>query len=90
MLYDKCLLKTDTLLTDILSKYLPSDIDDKWYKVTIHDVLLHRIGFGCGLLDIDCDDASLYPTFDYLQIVLNTKLKYEPGTVYQYSDYMFH
>ena len=90
MLYDKGLLKTDTLLTDILSKYLPSDIDEKWYKVTIHDVLLHKIGFGCGLLDIDCDDASLYPTFDYLQIVLNTKLKYEPGTVYQYSDAAYY
>ncbi|MBQ2891804.1 MAG: serine hydrolase [Bacilli bacterium] len=90
MLYDKGLLKPSTLLTDILSKYLPSDIDEKWYKVTIHDVLLHKTGFGCGLLDIDCDDASLYPTFDYLQIVLNTKLKYEPGTVYQYTDAAYY
>lgn len=90
LLYDKGLIKPSDFVVDILKKYIPSGIDDKWNRVTIHDVLLHKIGFGSGLLDIDCDDASLYPTFDYLQIVLNTKLKYEPGTVHQYSDAAYY
>ena len=90
LLYDKKLLTPDTLLCDVLKKHLPSNIDSKWLKVTIHDVLKHKIGFGCGLLDIDCDDASLYPTSDYLSIVFNTKLTYEPGTVSQYTDAAYY
>lgn len=90
LLYDKGLIKLDTLLVDILNKYIPNNIDEKWYKVTIHDVLTQKVGFGSGLLDIDCDDASLYKTLDYLDIVFNTKLKYEPGTVYQYTDAAFY
>ena len=45
LLYDKGLVKPNTLLVDILRKYYPSDIDTKWTKVTIHDVLLHKVGF---------------------------------------------
>lgn len=90
LLYDKGLIKLDTLLVDILNKYIPNNIDEKWFKVTIHDVLTQKVGFGSGLLDIDCDDASLYKTLDYLDIVFNTKLKYEPGTVYQYTDAAFY
>ena len=90
LLYDKGLLNPNMLLCDILNKYLPNDIDDKWFKVTIHDVMLHKVGFGCGLLDIDCDDASLYSSNDYLKIVLETKLKYEPGTVFQYTDAAYY
>ena len=86
ILYDKGLINTNMLLCDILKKYLPNNIDRKWLKVTIHDVLLHKVGFGCGMLDIDCEDASLYPATDYLQMVFETELKYEPGTVYQYTD----
>ena len=90
ILYDRGLVTPSTLLTDILKKYLPTDIDPKWFKVTIHDVLLHKVGFGCGLLDIDCEDASLYKSFDYLHIVLSTKLTYEPGTVHQYTDAAYY
>ncbi len=90
LLYDKKLLTMDTLLVDVLKKYIPDNIDEKWNKVTIHNLLQHKVGFGCGLLDIDCEDASLYKTFDYLNIVLNTELKYEPGTVYRYTDASFY
>ena len=90
MLYDKGLIKLDDLLVKILKKHLPSHIDPLWNQVTIHDVLLHKIGFDRGLLDIDCDDASLYETSDYLKIVLNTKLTYQPGTVYQYTDAAYY
>ena len=90
LLYDKGLISTDMLLMDVLEKYKPKNIDEKWMRVTIHDLLTHKVGFGCGMLDIDCEDASLYPSFDYLDIVLNTKLKYEPGTVYQYTDAAYY
>ncbi len=90
LLYDKGLLTPDTLIVDVLKKYLPENMDEKWNKVTVHNTLLHKVGFGCGLLDIDCDDASSYPTFDYLNIVLSTKLKYDPGTVYQYTDAAYY
>lgn len=90
MLYDQGLIKPDDLLTKILNKYLPEQIDPLWHKVTIHHVLLHKIGFDKGLLDIDCDDSSLYYTNDYLQIVFNTKLTYEPGSKYQYTDAAYY
>lgn len=90
MLYDKGLITPETLVVDILKNYIPNDMDEKWYKVTIHDVLLHKVGFGTGLLDIDCDDASQYLTLDYLNIVLSTKLKYEPGTTHQYTDAAYY
>lgn len=90
MLYDKGLLTPDSLLTDILSNHIPEGIDPKWYKVTIHHLMKHEVGFGCGMLDIDCEDASLYPTTDYLQLVLKTNLKYEPGKTYQYTDAAYY
>ncbi len=90
LLYDRGLVNPKMLLCDILKKYLPENIDEKWKRVTIHDVLSQKVGFGSGLLDIDFDDASLYETFDYLDIVLKTELKYEPGTVYQYTDAAFY
>lgn len=70
ILYDKGLIKPDDLSSKILHKYLPNDIDPLWNKVSIHHVLLHKIRFDKGLLDIDCEDASFYETNDYLQIVL--------------------
>ena len=90
ILFDRGLITPDSLLTDILSKYIPDDIDPLWYKVTIHDLLKHKVGFGCGMLDIDAEDASLYPSTDYLQLVLNTKLTHLPGTKYQYTDAAYY
>lgn len=90
ILYDQGLLKPSDFLCDILRKYVPRDIDEKWLKVTIHDVLLHKVGFDKGVLDIDCEDASLYPSTDYLQMVFKTKLTYDPGTVYQYTDASYY
>ena len=90
MLYDKGLLKPSDLIVDILKKYLPTNISEKWERVTIHDALVHKVGFGSGLLDIDCDDASCYESFDYLEIVFKTKLVHEPGTVFQYTDAAYY
>lgn len=90
LLYDKGLLNVDMLLVDILKKYVPNNIDKKWRNVTINDLLLHKVGFDHGLLDIDEEDASLYSTTDYLKIIFDTKLKYDPGTFYQYTDAAYY
>lgn len=90
ILYDKGLITPKSLLTNILKKYIPKDIDPLWHKVTIHDLLKHKVGFGCGMLDIDAEDASKYPSTDYLKLVLNTKLTYTPGTKYQYTDAAYY
>jgi CubicO group peptidase (beta-lactamase class C family) len=65
-------------------------MDEKWYFVTLDHLIRHVAGFGRGLLDIDADDASAYPTTDYLSIVLTEPLKYEPGTVRQYTDAVYY
>ena len=90
LLYDKGLLTPQSFLTDILENHLPNDMDPKWNKVTIHHLMKHKVGFDRGMLDIDCEDASLYPTTDYLQIVLKTKLPHEPGSIYQYTDAAYY
>ena len=64
--------------------------DEKWKKVTVEDAILHKVGFNKGLLDIDVDDASKYETYDYLDIVFKTKLEYNPGEVYQYTDASYY
>ena len=90
MLYDRGLVRPETLLADVLGEYIPADADPNWRRVTLHDVMLHKAGFGSGLLDIDVDDASLYPTTDYLSIIFSTPLPHEPGSVHQYTDAAYY
>ena len=90
ILYDRGLLTTDTLVTDVLSDLLPYNIDPKWHKVKLHHLMLHKVGFDHSMLDIDVEDASQYPSSDYLHIVLSEPLAHEPGTHYQYTDAAFY
>ena len=90
MLYDRGLLTPDTLLTDVLSDLLPDCLDPKWCTVTLHHLMQHKVGFDRGMLDIDAEDASQYPSTDYLRIVLSALLAYEPGTYYQYTDAAYY
>ena len=90
ILFDKGLLSMDMYIIDILKKYVSNDIDEKWKKVTVEDAILHKVGFNKGLLDIDVEDASKYKTYDYLDIIFKTKLEYNPGEVYQYTDASYY
>ena len=90
ILYDRGLLTPNTLLTDVLSDLLPDSLDPKWHQVTLHHLMLHQAGFDRGMLDIDAEDASQFPSTDYLRIVLSAPLAYEPGTHYQYTDAAFY
>ena len=90
MAYDRGLIDTDTRVIDVLGKYFPASYDEKWNRVTLHHLMTHRVGFGCGLLDIDAQDATQWKTTDYLAIVLSTPLPFEPGTHFQYTDASFY
>ncbi|MEE1199500.1 MAG: serine hydrolase domain-containing protein [Christensenellales bacterium] len=83
-------LRPSDRVADILGPRMEKAVDPRWKEVTVDHVLCHRIGYGRGLLDIDADDASAYPTRDYLAIALGAPLEYAPGTHYQYTDAAFY
>lgn len=90
ILYGRRLLSPDTRLSDVLGDKFPKNIDEKWNDVTLHHLMTHHVGFGEGLLDIDAEDASKYPTRDYLSIILSTPLPHAPGEVRQYTDAAYY
>ena len=90
MLYDRGLLSPNTRLADVLGDKFPQGIDSKWQNVTLHHLMTHHVGFGEGLLDIDAEDASKYPTKDYLSIILSTPLPHAPSEVRQYTDAAYY
>ena len=91
LLYDQKKISMDDLIVDVLKKYLPLDMDEKWKRVRIHDVLRHKVGFGCGILDIDCEDASLYETTDYLKKVFIPCfiISVASWLIYKYIGYIY-
>lgn len=90
MLYDRGLLTPDTKIADILGDKIPKNADPRWQKVTLHNLMLHEVGYDIGnLLDIDSDDASSYPSKDYLSLAFSD-LPHEPGTVYKYTDAAYY
>lgn len=62
----------------------------KWAKVAFDDVMRHRAGFESGFLDIDCEDANDWGSDDFLKLVLEHELAYEPGAKYVYSDAAYY
>ena len=90
ILWDQGLLSLETRVVDVLADKLPENMHPNWNEVTVHDLLLHQVGFSRGLLDIDAEDASLYHSSDYLDIVLSKKLYNKPGTVSQYTDAAYY
>ncbi len=89
MLYDKGLLSPRSYMADILSEYLPNNMDERWRRVTVHDLMLHKVGFDRGRLDIDAEDASAFDE-DYLFSLLSSPLPLEPGSVMQYTDAAYY
>lgn len=90
MAYDRGLLTPDDTAVSFLPGLLPDGMDEKWRSVTLDHLMRHVVGFGRGLLDIDTDDASSYPTTDYLSMVLSEPLPYAPGTGHQYTDAAYY
>lgn len=90
LLYDRGLLKPEDTALSFIPDLVPEGIDERWYDVTLDNLMLHTSGFGRGLLDIDADDASTYPTQDYLSIVLGEPLPGVRGVDHQYTDAAYY
>lgn len=90
MLFDAGLLDVKKPVAHYMASLIPSDADPAWEAVTVEHALTHTIGFGEGFLDIDAEDASEYPTDDYLGMVFRHPIRYAPGEHRQYSDAAFY
>ena len=82
-------LKADGRITETLAPYLEFGYDPVWDKVTLMDCLTHKAGIDRGVLDIDCDDVSQYPTDDYLKMVFDCPPTHMPGE-YEYRTDVVH
>ena len=92
MLYDDGLVTPEMTIGEIFKDEIKAyGIDEnKWSRVTLDNVLLHRMGIEKGFLDIDTEDASKYESEDYLYLVLSHDLVYEPGSTHVYSDAAYY
>lgn len=92
ILYDEGKLDICDKITDILCEEYSAveGREEKWQNVTVDHALSHRMGITKGFLDIDTEDASAYPTDDYLQIVFKYKIGYTPGEDRVYSDAAYY
>ena len=88
--YDRGIMSPTMRMADVLGKYLPSDADEKWQRVTLHDILRHRIGYGAGQLDIDAEDPVAWGSDDYLSLAFKAPLVSEPGMERQYTDAAYY
>ena len=90
LLFDRGLLRTDEILTDILADELPETYNEVWTKTTVDMLLLHKVGLSGGFLDIDCFDATQFGD-DYLAYVLNAPIKEDFDLVKEtYTDAAFY
>jgi CubicO group peptidase (beta-lactamase class C family) len=87
VLYDKGMLTPETKVYDVLADLFPQDADPRWREVTLHHVMLHRIGIDRDCIDIDNETGETYPKgTDYLRLILSANLPYEPGSFHKYND----
>ncbi len=89
ILVTKGVLKVTDTVWDIMHEQYPY-IPEDWKHVTVGHVLSQTTGLGRGMIDIDGDRCDLYPTNDYLKMVLTEPMTYRPGEVFNYSDSHFY
>ncbi len=88
---DKGLLSLDTQITSLFNATeLPEEIDPKWHRVRVYDVLRHKIGF--EQLPCDVCDNEAFEKFgdDFLKYIFSIKLEHERDTHHQYSDAAYY
>jgi len=89
-LHDDGLIDEKQTLSHYMGDLIPRDADPAWRVATVENALTHTLGFGEGFLDIDTEDASEYPTDDYLDMVFHHPLAYRPGTGRKYTDAAYY
>jgi CubicO group peptidase (beta-lactamase class C family) len=87
--YDRGLLKTTDRVTDVLADLVPDGIDERWHKLTVHDVMLHMLGMPEGFLDIDVYTPGSFGT-DYLDFLFRHPFESEPVETYNYTDAAYY
>lgn len=90
MLYDEGKLSTDEKVYDILRDSFPGKHDPHWEKITLHHLMLHRIGLEKGYLDIDVENIGEYGTDDFLRYAFSRSLPNEPDVERVYSDAAYY
>ncbi len=92
MLVDEGKLSVNDKITDILKEEFEATDgrEEKWRQVTVDNMLSHKMGLSAGFLDIDTEDASEYPTSDYLAFAFRHKLDEAPGERRVYSDAAYY
>ena len=94
ILCDRGMLAPDTVIGDVFKKEIASygDCDPKWDRITLDDVMRHRIGYEYPFLNIDIDvlDPFRLGSPDFLHLILKEKITGEPGISFAYSDSAFY
>jgi len=92
MLVDEGKLSTEATIAELFAEELDAYgiPREKWANVTLSHVMLHKVGFEHGFLDIDKEDITQYETDDFLKKTLSHPLVYAPGEVYVYSDAAYY
>ena len=90
ILVDRGIISLQDTVYDFFHSSYPDVCGDAWKKVTVEHVITQTIGIDRGLLDIDTEDTSRYPTDDFLRIKLSAPLIYPAGTHFTYSDSNFY
>ncbi len=88
--YDRGILSPEDKILELLKVKLGAGMDEKWQNVTIDMLLTHKVGFCRGLLDIDVDNVSSYPTKNYLEYVLKEPLPLKQGEDCVYTDAAYY
>ena len=85
-LHDRGLISLNDRMTALISPYLDFPYDPVWDQVTVAHALTHTMGIQEGVIDIDRDDTSLYPTDNYLEYIFSAPPVHKPGTYRKYTD----
>lgn len=84
ILWDRGLLKTEDIVTDILGDECPEGYEPYWSETTVDMLMRHMTGFPGGF-DTDVFDASAYDP-DYLKEIMLKKWVCPPETERHYED----
>ena len=81
-LFDEGRLSPADPVAKFLGEYFPSDVDNKWYDVTLFDLFRHRTG-AKDAVDFDNEQA---PTGEVLTALFSSPITGETGKTWNYSD----